>query len=282
MKNTQRTRFGVKSQACLAAVSALVLAAPSPALAAPAKLTDSNSSLVINPTSDQLMTTWLVDGVSQLVLQSFYLRVGSVGGESALSTLPLISQSQPTANTLNVLYGNAMFSIETSYSLVGGSSGSGVSSVSEQVKITNLSGSALDFHFFQYADFDLAGSSANDTVQLGKNIQGFYNEALQFKPSNLGTVDTVLTSGANHGQVSSFPTILNSLNDGAPTTLNDNSGPMTGDATWAFQWDRLIAAGDSFIIGIDKNLYLVPIPEPSIFALGALGAAFMAMKRRNR
>ena len=280
MKSTRGILTGCGRQLALAALPAVFLASTPAEAASTYKLTDDNASVVINPGSDQLMTQWLVDGSSQLVLQGMYYRVGNVGGESALSTIPLLSQNQLNSSTLQVTYGNGIVQIETTYTLAGGTPGSGISSISEQVKIINLTGSSLDFHFYQYADFDLAGISSGDTVQIGQNLQGFYNEALQTK-GPLATVDTVLTTGANRAQVGAFPGILNSLNDGSPTTLNNTVGPLTGDVTWAFQWDRLIAAGGSVILDIDKNLSTLPIPEPSSIAFGALGIALLIAKRRR-
>jgi hypothetical protein len=279
MKSTRGIFSGGRRQMFLAALPAVLFTSALTAEAQTEKLNDGNSTVVINPSSGQLMTQWLVDGSSQLVLQGMYYRIGNVGGESALSTLSLISQNRLNGNTLQVTYGNGIVQIETTYTLAGGSAGSGTASISEQVKITNLTGNALDSHFFEYADFDLNGVSSGDTVQIGQNLQGFYNEALQTK-GPLATLDTVLTTGANRAQVGSFPNLLNSLNDGSPTTLNNSTGPLSGDVTWAFQWDRLIAAGGSLILDIDKNLVTQPIPEPSTFAFGALGLALLLGKRR--
>ena len=264
----------------MAAVSMLLSFAPLATHAASQKLYDNNSSVIINPTSDQAVTSWLVNGVSYMPLQGFYYRVGGVGGESAISTIPLVNQTLLSANSLSVTYANALFSLEATYSLVGGAPGSGEASLSEQIKVTNLSGSNLDFHFFQYADFDLAGTFTGDTVQLGKNLQGLYNEAFQYDGDTIA--DTVVTPGANFGQVSAFPVLLNELTDNLPTTLNGASGPLTGDVAWAFQWDRVLAAGGSFIIGIDHAIYAAPVPEPTTFAILGLSTLLFAINRRKR
>ena len=46
------------------------------------------------------------------------------------------------------------------------------------------------------------------------------------------TVDTPTPDGR---RADLSPVIANSLADGLPTTLGDVPGPVTGDATWAFQ-----------------------------------------------
>ncbi|HLP78034.1 MAG TPA: PEP-CTERM sorting domain-containing protein [Candidatus Paceibacterota bacterium] len=247
--------------------------------AAPATLANGNSSLSADPGTDHILGSWLIDGKNQLSIQSLWYRVGSVGGESAISTIPIVNQVQATSSSLYVKYSNGQFSIETTYSLVGGAPGSGDSNLGTQVKITNLGTTALDFHLFQYSDFDLTGASAGDTVLLGQNLQGGFNEALQTKASGV-FADTVFTTGANHGQAGLFPAILNSLNDGNPTTLNNNAGPVTGDGTWAVQWDRTIAAGGTLLVGMNNNISIVPVPEPSTLAMFPLGVAvFMAYRR---
>ena len=151
----------------------------------------------------------------------------------------------------------------------------------ESIVINNTSASALDFHFFQYSDFDLGGTTGGQTVQLGKNLSGLFNEALQTAPG-VAFTETVLTPGANHGEAGLFNTTLVKLNDGTPTTLNDNAGPVgPGDATWAFEWDLSIAPGSSALISKDKYIQLQPIPEPSSLALISLGLAGWLIKRRR-
>jgi hypothetical protein len=249
--------------------------------AAPALLSDGNSSVNVNPATGHLVTGWLVDGKNQLSLQNSWYRVGNVGGETSIGSLAIVNQIQATSSSLYIKYSNGQFSIETTYSLVGGSAGSGVANLSEQIKITNLGGSALDFHYFKYADFDLTGVSSGDTVQFGQNLQGGFNEALQTKAGG-SFVETVFTTGGTRAEAGTFPGSLNGLNDANPTTLNNNSGPVTGDGTWAIQWDKLIAPGSTFIIGINNNISLVPVPEPSALALVPLGFVILFASRRFR
>jgi hypothetical protein len=182
---------------------------------------------------------------------------------------------------LTTLYANSQFSIQVNYQLLGGAPGSGGSDIGEQIKIKNLTSQPLQFHFFQYTDFDLDGSFAGDTVELGKNLMNQFNQALQSK-GNIHFADTVISPGASHGQAGIGQTIFNSLIDNSPTTLNDFAGPITGDATWAFQWDPIIAPGGSFNISIDKNQIFAPVPEPSTLSLIPMGLMAFGMARRNR
>ena len=148
--------------------------------------------------------------------------------------------------------------------------GSGVADIGEAIRIKNTSGSSLDFHFFQYSDFDL-GCPGNDVIQLGKNLQGKFNEAAQ-SDGAVGLTETVVTPGANHGEAAFFNTTLVKLNDGVASVLSDNLNPVgPGDVTWAFQWDFTIAPGGSFLISKDKYLQIQNVPEPSSMLLALLG-----------
>jgi len=129
-------------------------------------------------------------------------------------------------------------------------------------------------------DFDLGGSSAGDTVQLGQNISGLFDSAYQNK-GNSFFADEILSPAANHGQAGLYPSIYNSLMDGSPTTLTDSTGPVTGDATWAFQWDASIPVGGSFSVALNKSVFVTNIPEPSALTLIPLAMTFLAVARRR-
>src|SRR5262249_17780627 len=135
--------------------------------------------------------------------------------------------------------------IETTFTLLGGADGSARSSIGEQIRIKNISNNPLTLHFFQYTDFDLSGSGSGDTVQLFQDGTGLFYQASQEK-GNIRFADTVVSPGANEGQVGMAPgpnSLSDQLADHSPTTLTGASGPLSGDVDWAFQWDRTIAPG---------------------------------------
>jgi hypothetical protein len=244
-------------------------------------LTSGNSSVTIKADGDYGMSDWTVDCMPQLYRQWFWYRVGSTGGEKTINQLNLISADQTSDSTLTTLYKKSgQFSIEVSYTLLGGAEGTGYSTIGEQIKVINLSANALDFHFFQYVDFDLGGSNAGDTVQLGQNISGLYDSAYQNKGTTF-FADEIVSPGAQHGEAGLYPSIYNKLTDGSPTTLNGNTGPVTGDATWAFQWDASVPVGGSFSIALNKSVYVTNIPEPSTLALIPVALAMLGVTRRR-
>lgn len=248
-------------------------------------LTDQNSVAQIDTGSSAGMFNWSVQGQNQLAQQWFWFRVGPSGAEHPINTISAPTITTPNARTLYTTYNNGAFSVEVDYSLTGGSAPSGRSDIGESIRINNLTGAPLDFHFFQYSDFDLGGLTGGQTVQLGRNLGGFFNEALQTGPGAIlgETVrsDTGVVPGAAHGEVGLFNATLVKLNNGVADNLNDNAGPIgPGDATWALQWDMLIDPGSSALISKDKFIQLT-VPEPSALALISVGLAGLALRKRR-
>ena len=267
------------------AIAALVLGAVATQTEAQIyTLSDNNSSAMVDVGSSAGMFQWQVQGANQLAQQWFWYRVGNN------ANAPINAISSATASTfsgsrgLTTTYGNSQFSVRIDYLLSGGSSvGAGqyaVSDIGEIITINNLSSAPLDFHFFQYSDFDLGGAG-NDTVQLGRNLRGLWNEAVQTDPT-AGLTETVTTPGANHGEVAYFNSTLQHLNGGTAYNLSDAAGPVgPGDVTWALQWDFSIAAGSSAQIAKDKYLSVLVVPEPSAVALIAIGLIACAARSRR-
>lgn len=249
-------------------------------------LVDENSTAIFDTATAANNFSWQVDGTNQLVQQAFWYRIGNVA-EQSVHSLPIGVQGITDTNfdgspdTLFVRYNGAGFRTETSYHLDGGLPGSNASDMGEQISITNTSGSPLDFHFFQYADFDLNGTPNGDTAVFTNP-----NTVRQFQPGSELT-ETVVTPVPSHREIAFIGVTLAKLIDGLPTTLNDGPpigtplGP--GDVTWAYQWDFLLQPGDTFQISKDKNLHAGPgVPEPATVSLIGLAAGLLLAGYRKR
>ena len=172
------------------------------------------------------------------------------------------------------------FNIELTYSLSGGTSGSLASNLSEQIKINNTSGSALNIELFKYADFDLAGSAFGDTVE-------FVNVNTIQQRDGQTLLETVTTPAATAREASFDGSTLFKLID--PFNPHNLSNlPAIGDApfgpsdvVFALQWSKKIDPNSSFIIGISNS---VMVPEPTSMALAVAGLAtcFVVCRRRRR
>ncbi|MCI0335552.1 MAG: hypothetical protein L0228_20280 [Planctomycetes bacterium] len=244
-------------------------------------LVDDNS-LVDFDTDDQLNAfNWIVEGQDQLFQQGFWYRVGNVA-EQSLHTLPHPVEGASDTNfdgnndTLFVRYNGAGFRVEVRYVLDGGAPGSGTSDLAEQISITNLGRSPLDFHFFQYSDFEIFGTAGNDSAVFNNA-----NSVRQFEGA-MTLTETVVAPVPSHREIAFFDTTRVKLNDAVATTLSDSPpdsfvlGP--GDMTWAYQWDVSIPVGGTFQISKDKLITGV-IPEPATFALLAIAGLLLGLWR---
>lgn len=266
----------------------VLLLASGPALGVPLTLTDKNSTADFDPDSQAGMFNWTVDSVDHMCQQWFWYRVGD-NAEASVDTLSKDFEGATDTNgsgfnnNLFLRYVDTVnnFDIELNFNLAGGLLGSETSDISEVITIHNRGTSALDFHFFQYSDFELAGTQIDDRVEINAGML----HAKQFDNVWIMTETTENPNG-DHGEVGSdalIPTTLAKLNDGVATTLNDFLGPITqpGDLTWAFQWDRTIGGGDSFQISKDKQIRTF-VPEPVTMAGLLIGIGTLAGYVRKR
>ena len=262
-------------------LSGAVLAAAMPlAQATLYTLHDLNSSLTVDPTTNTGIgiSNWTVGGVNQLTRQWFWGRMGS-DPEQPLNTINLISHSF-SGDYLKLNYGNAVtlaastFTATLKLSLSGGSSGSRWSDLSTVGRFifTNHGATPIDYHAFQYSNFDLSGNAGNDTVVTT-------NSAGTFVQSDGGMR---LTAGATsvmptHWQIGPYSDILSSLTNTTPTTLSDSGSGGSGDMTYAREWDFSLAPGHTFGSSLDQN---ITVPDPGTILL--LGAGMLGLAGANR
>jgi len=243
-------------------------------------LTDGNSVAEFDLTSAAGLQNWFVDGIDHLQQQWFWYRVGALGQETSIDNLTLSmaklsdTNEDPGMDTLYVKYLGTNVKLELTFLLTGGSTGSYMSDIAETIRITNTSTgkTSFDFHFFEFLDFDLNNDGSNDTAEITGS-----NTAKQTAPA-VFYAEEVVTPTPNHHAVSNDGSILASLTDTGATTLDDSVGPVTGDTSFAFEWDWNIAAGKSVVISKDKNI----LPEPATLGLMGLGAAVMVFGRRKK
>jgi len=248
-------------------------------------ITDNNSSIGFNVANGGFgpagLNSWVVDGVNQLYRQSFFYRVGT-GQEYTLDNItasPLVSLS---GNNIEVTYANSSFGIKLSYTLEGYALGTGRSGATLGVNVINYQASSLDFHLFQYSDFDLGGTAGSQTVNFLKAL-GKFNRAAQTSGSSWMTntfVGTALPNPIPLVEANYFNATIAGLSDLNQTAFNSsstNAGP--GDVTYAIQYDLLLNAGESFAL---SETFSMAVPEPTSTALIIIGGAWLAFTRKYR
>ena len=264
--------------ALLVAVLLASLATAWPASAAIYRLEDLNSVAEVDDDSSTGMSSWIADGIDNLFQQWFWIRLGD-GAEQSIDTIdpdgPLADHQDndydPGKESLQLRYEGAGLRIDVSLELTGGTPGSGVSDLLEAISIHNLGDEELDLHLFQYVDFDLAGTAEDDTGEIIPPFGAIQTEGAGYRSESADA------PAPDRYEVGLSPTILDKLKDGDADDLNNSVGPITGDVSWAFQWDFVLEPEDSFIIS--KNKYLV-VPEPYTLAILAIGLFALRPRRK--
>ena len=267
--------------ACLV-VSGMLLS-PGNGFAQVVTLSDGGSSANIDLGSSAGMNNWTVNGQNQLNQQWFWYRTGN-GVAQPINTISAASvltyAGMDGINEVISTYQNAQLTLTIDYYLIGGGVGSGNADVAENISIVNNTGSAFSFNFYQYSDFNLLGSGANDTVQIFGS-PGSFNYAQQTS-GGTGIGEVIVAPNANHGEAAYAGQTLAELNGTSNLTLSDNAYAGPGDVTWALQWGDTIGAGQEYDISKDKNLRIEVIPEPSTVAIIILGAGALGLARRRK
>ena len=265
-----------------ALVVGLILAFAGAAQAGIITLSDGGSTVVIDPDSSAGVKQWMVGGVNHLAQQWFWFRTDLEGVNAQEYSIDQISApvvSQPAPNFANITYTDAQnrFKVSVTYALVGAH---GCADLAEIISFTNTSAAPITLDFFQYSDFDLAGTMNDGKVQIVGGNQAWQYDTAQI--NELNVTETVVNGSPDRSEVGIWPSTLTKLTDGVPDDL-DNTALLvdTKNLTWTFQWqDRVLQPGRSLLISKDKWIqYDAPVPEPA--GLGLIGLVLLALRKRR-
>ena len=256
-----------------------------PAFGADFALSHKNSSALINITNAGAgVVNWSIDGINNLGYQTLFYRVGNTPEAlvQSISSTPTVSfvEVPNTLSKLDVTYANSVLSVQTLFQLTGSTAGSGKGGLSQTITVKNLSLAPLDFHLFQYSDFDLGGLTGGQSVQFSFDALSQPYQVTQTGGASILT-ETVNANSApiGHYQAGTTPAILGSLIDGLPTTLSDAANASGGNANFAYQWDIVLQPNETLTI---SKLMNIVVPEPSVATmLLAIGALWRYRARKS-
>jgi predicted secreted protein len=280
-----------KAKAALVAAAALAgsIFAQS-AFASDVTLTDGNNTVTINPggqTGLPGVNSWNVNGVNYLAQEWYDFSVGNSAptslnalntGGNPVSVTESDSRGLPGVdNTAKLGYTDpaAGFTATATYQLTGSFDDPPIKGdLTETLKITNTSSSTLTFHLYEYTNFQLDGTTPNNSLTITGG-----NNAKQTDPAN-GVYATVYSTPTSHSEAATASTLSSALGGSSPVTLNDNPTITNADAALGYEWDLSIAPGQSVTIGTDKDINSIPEPSSCVALAGV--AAVMLGRRRTR
>lgn len=255
---------------CLLLIVGTMLLWAAPA-SANVTIANGNAEVWIDSTSPLGTFNWTMDGATQLFQQWWWFRLGDSGVAQSIDTLTrssLIAVNNIYHETFTL---DGKFSIELTYVLSGGVTNSGTSDLAEIINVTKLDG-ADTLYLFQYSDFDLDEDGMADTV-----LRANENTWHQYSGSGLTFSETVATPAPTAFEAGLFNDTVLNLEGIDGYQLNNVAGPLTGDVSWAWQWD--INGTGSYIISKDKHLMAVPAPGAAV--LGFVGIWLVGWVKRR-
>jgi hypothetical protein len=273
--------------AAAATVALLGAGACQNAKASPFVLQDGNSSVTINPTSPTGISNWSVNGQNQINTEWFWYRTGSSGGQLSFDTLgtpteQLIDEKSDGENDFALLTYPAKNGIQVTLelTLTGGTAASATSDLLDSVIISNQSNSPVNYHLFEYGNFNLGGVTTGQTMTIADGDTAT-------DVGNGHQVQVMANSGIpSEYEASLFPTQFNSVSStSSPAALTDASSAGPGDGEEGFEWDATIGANKSLVVAIDNDMsgaiQTVPEPTSAVAVLGLTGICLTRPRRRD-
>lgn len=219
------------------------------------------------------VTNFIVGGTDQLFANSWYFRDGDGGTASLVSTISAPAVTLLGSSGARVVYADNSLTVTITYQLQGAVNGQ-TADLAETLIVDSVNG--INLRLFQYSDFDMDGTFSGDTTTR-------MDSSTIMQEDGLASVTVGATPIPGFSEMSLFPTVRNSIVGVVGYNLNTTAGngigeTMSGDMTFAYQWNQSI--GDRGSFGVSTNKVLTVVPEPA--SLIALGFGALALLRRRK
>ena len=225
-------------------------------------LQDGSNSALYNDDSDIGFTDWQVNGNNFITRTGWFYRLGDTGTAQSIATLTQPdSLANPNPNPISVTYTNPSFELDLTLELFNNGN-----TLSQQVFVSNNSGSALDFYLYSYQDLATSNGVGGDTIV----VDGDSYTAVQ--SGDVETITTTVTASilgltARRVEVDAIDFNDDTLVDKLQFPLSGNTPQLDGTLnasslsdpiTLAYEWRYNLAAGKAFAISMSNNTAEVP------------------------
>jgi hypothetical protein len=216
-------------------------------------LSNGNSVIQINPTTQDGMFSWTVEGTNQMYQHWFWLRQDPGNTQSSFDQLGIPLGLVYTATSATLSYFPQGLDVTLSFTLKAGMTGSYASDDVETVSIQNTNNYSVGLHVYDYTDFDLAGEADGDTISFAAS-----NMIVQ-QGKGMSATQYAQNPPADLWEATWYALTLDTIDDDAPAVLSDEIFPNeSGDQTYAFQWDATLPAGQTLQINLTNSIRLAP------------------------
>ena len=235
-------------------------------------LTHNGSGVVINSHTASVVNWQMIGGANHVNQHTWYFRDGDGGAASPISDIGTPTDTLFGTQGVEIVYANSDLTVTINYFLQANSDGT-AASLAEQVAFETNFG--INLRLFQYNDYDINGTPADDTATRLNS-----STIVQFDGDFAAT--TGGTPFPDFSEIGPFSALLQNIEGTAGYNLNTLAGngigeTVNGNMTFAYQWNRNLGDGDSFVLSTNK---VAAVPEPTTFAV--LGVGALALLRRRR
>lgn len=236
-------------------------------------LTHNGSAVTINSHTATVVSWLMADFSSHVRRHSWYFRDGDGVVASSIGDIGVPTETFFGTQGAEFVYSNNDLTVTLNYFLQANSNGTAAQLVEQVTFETNF---GIDLRLFQYSNYNLSNNGADDfaTRLNSSTIAQFDSEY---------SATTGATPIPDFSEIDAPSTLRQSIEGTAGYYLSTAAGDgigetVNGDVAFAYQWNRNLSAGQSFVMSTNK---VAAVPEPATLAVLGLGALALLRRRKK-